>query len=68
MGMLLVPIFVGQIIERNHDEVRAAVHSEYLFIGLSLVAIAVSFILARSSDKHPGLQLDVPNKTKKIKN
>jgi MFS family permease len=68
MGMLLVPIFVGQIIERNiDDEIRAAVHSEYLFIGLSLVAIAVSFILARSSDKNPGLQLDVPNKAKKIK-
>lgn len=68
MGMLLVPIFVGQIIERNiDDEIRAAVHSEYLFIGLSLIAIAVSFILARSSDKHPGLQLDVPNKVKKVK-
>jgi MFS family permease len=69
MGMLLVPIFVGQIIERNiDDEIRAAVHSEYLFIGLSLIAIAVSFILARSSDKHPGLRLDVPNKVKKVKN
>ena len=69
MGMLLVPIFVGQIIERNiDDEIRAAVHSEYLFIGLSLIAIAVSFILARSSDKNPGLQLDVPNKVKKVKN
>jgi MFS family permease len=66
MGMLLVPIFVGQIIERNpNDEVRAAVNAEYLFIALALVAIAVSFVLAHSSDKNPGLQLDVPNKAKK---
>lgn len=66
MGMLLVPIVVGQIIERNiDDEIRAAVQAEYLFIGLALVAIAVSFILSRSSDRHPHLQLDVPNKVNK---
>ncbi|MDD3522673.1 MAG: MFS transporter, partial [Bacteroidales bacterium] len=40
MGMLLVPIFVGQIIEKNIDnQIRAAVHAEYLFIGLALAAI-----------------------------
>ncbi len=66
MGMWLVPIFVGQIIERNlDDKIRAAVNAEYLFIALSVVAIIVSFILARSSDKNPVLELDVPNKAKK---
>ena len=68
MGMLLVPIFVGQIIEKNIDnQIRAAVHAEYLFIGLALAAIAVSLILSRSSDSNPHLQLDVPNKARKTK-
>ncbi|HQN82626.1 MAG TPA: MFS transporter [Bacteroidales bacterium] len=68
MGMLLVPIFVGQIIEKNIDnQIRAAVHAEYLFIGLALAAIAVSLILSRSSDANPHLQLDVPNKARKTK-
>ena len=68
MGMLLVPIFVGKIIEKNiDDQIRAAVQAEYLFIGLALVAIAVSLILSRSSDSNPHLQLDVPNKVRKTK-
>ncbi|MDD2289209.1 MAG: MFS transporter [Bacteroidales bacterium] len=68
MGMLLVPIFVGQIIEKNIDnQIRAAVHAEYLFIGLALAAIVVSLILSRSSDANPHLQLDVPNKARKTK-
>ncbi|HOR11949.1 MAG TPA: MFS transporter [Bacteroidales bacterium] len=69
MGMLLVPIFVGQIIEKNiNDQIRAAVQAEYLFIGLALVAIAVSLILSRSADKNPQLQLDDPNKVRKTVN
>lgn len=66
MGMLLVPIFVGRIIENNiNDELRGALHSEILFIGLALVAIVVSVTLNRSSNSHPELKLDVPNKVKK---
>ena len=67
MGMLVVPIFVGKIIEKTTDETVAAVRAEYLFIGLALVAVSVSFILSRSSDKNPHLRLDVPNKEKKVK-
>ncbi|NLA15976.1 MAG: major facilitator superfamily domain-containing protein 1 [Bacteroidales bacterium] len=63
MGMLLVPIFVGRIIENNKG-VKGAVYSEILFIGLALVAIAVSVILSHSSDSHPELKLDTPNKVK----
>jgi predicted Na+-dependent transporter len=72
MGMLLVPIFVGKIIENTSakviegvdSSVKAAVNAEYLFIGLAVVAITVSIILNRSSKNNPQLGLDVPNKSK----
>lgn len=70
MGMLLVPIVVGFIISETTKSVadttmagvKSAVNAEYFFILLSVIAIAVSFILGRSSDKNPELQLDLPNK------
>ena len=61
MGMLLVPIFVGGILERNTG-VEAAVKAEYIFIALGIVAITVSLMLFFSSKKNPQLQLDEPNK------
>ena len=61
MGMLLVPIFVGGILERNTG-VEAAVKAEYIFIALGIVAITVSLMLFFSSKKTPQLQLDEPNK------
>jgi MFS family permease len=61
MGMLLVPIFVGGILERNSG-VEAAVKAEYIFIALGVVAITVSLLLFFSSKKNPQLQLDEPNK------
>lgn len=61
MGMLCVPIFVGRIFaDTALDEVTRAVRSEYIFIGLAVVAIAVSLLLRRSSAKHPELGLDKP--------
>lgn len=66
MGMLLVPIFVGKIIQnKNITEVQAAVNAEYLFMGLAVVAIGIALWLVRSSKQNPQLKLDVPNKTKK---
>ncbi len=72
MGMLLVPIFVGGILKRYiidannvSQQVSAAVHAEYLFIGLGIVAVTVSILLAKSSKKNPQLHLDDPNKVKK---
>jgi MFS family permease len=68
MGMLVVPIFVGLIIDstakRIADPRQAAVNAEYLFIFLAIVAVAVALILKRSSDANPQLKLDVPNKKK----
>jgi MFS family permease len=68
-GMLIVPIFVGLIFEatakRGADPKQGAVHAEYLFIFLAIVAVAVALILKRSSDANPQLKLDVPNKNRK---
>ena len=63
MGMLLVPIFVGRILDK-YDGVVASVNAEYIFIGLGIVAITVSLLLFFSSKKNPQLQLDIPNKQK----
>ncbi|NLC75548.1 MAG: major facilitator superfamily domain-containing protein 1 [Clostridiales bacterium] len=72
MGMLLVPIFVGGIFKKyvieagNHaQELSAAVRAEYIFIGLGIVAVVVSLLLATSSNRNPALELDQPNKKKK---
>ena len=66
MGMLIVPIFVGLIFDsaaqKMADPKEAAVHAEYLFIFLGIVAVTVALLLKRSSDKNPQLQLDIPNK------
>ena len=69
MGMLLVPIFVGLVFEKNiievgnhTQEIAAAVKAEYIFISLGVVAVCVSLLLAFSSKKNPQLELDLPNK------
>lgn len=63
MGMLVVPIFVGRIFRNEAlDDVTAAVHAEWIFIGLGIIAITVAFLFRESSRRHPGLELDVPNK------
>lgn len=71
MGMLLVPIFVGRILKSyilqagsHSQEVMAAIRAEYLFIGLGVVAVCVSLLLAASSKRNPQLKLDLPNKQK----
>ena len=59
MGMLLVPIFVGRIFKTDSG-VSAAVSAEYIFIGLGCAALAVAFLLLRSSRRHAELALDEP--------
>jgi uncharacterized membrane protein YfcA len=65
--MWAVPIYIGRIFTRtitesgNHgQEVAAAIHAEYIFILLGVVAIAVAVLLFFSSRKHPDLRLDEP--------
>jgi len=73
MGMLVVPIFVGIIITKTTESIpdkaaaslQSAVNAEYFFVALSLVAIAIAFMLRRSSLQNPQLMIDLPNKRKK---
>ena len=67
LGMWAVPIYVGRIFTRditeagNHaQEVTAAIHAEYIFILLGIVAIAVAVMLFLSSRRNPQLRLDEP--------
>ena len=67
LGMWAVPIYVGRIFTNriteagNHaQEVSAAIHAEYIFIILGVVAIVVSILLFLTSRKHPELRLDEP--------
>lgn len=63
MGLLLVPIFVGRIFKKEAiDSVTAAVHAEWLFIGLGALAICIALLFSRNSARHPELGLDKPNK------
>ena len=65
MGMWAVPIYVGKIFTKTItepgnkvQEVSAAIHAEYVFIVLGIIAIAVAFLLRFSSRKHPELGRD----------
>ena len=75
MGMLLVPIFVGRIMKNYADKKEgldaataeildkaAAVHSEFIFVSLGIVAITVAVCLFFNSKKHPELKIDRPSK------
>ena len=61
MGMLLVPIAVGFIFRNTESGKIAALHSEYVFLALCVLAIVVSLLYARSSDRNPDLGLDKAN-------
>ena len=67
LGMWAVPIYIGKIFKKeiteagNHaQEVSAALHAEYIFIILGVVAIAVAILLFFSSKKNPEMGLDEP--------
>ena len=71
MGMWAVPIYIGKIFTKeiteagNHaQEVSAAIHAEYIFILLGIIAIAVAAMLFVSSRRHPELSLDTPASNK----
>lgn len=61
MGMLLVPVAVGFIFRNTESGKLAALHSEFVFLALCVLAIVVSLLYARSSDKNPELGLDKAN-------
>lgn len=67
LGMWAVPIYVGRIFKKEiteagniTQEITAAIHAEYVFIFLGIVAIATAMMLYHSSRRHPELRLDEP--------
>lgn len=54
IGLFLTPIIVGNIIEKAASPVAA----EYFFIALAVMAIVVSVLLSRASDRNPHMGLD----------
>ncbi len=56
MGMMLVPIWVGRILDTSGNPV----HVEILFIALAVISICVALAFIRSANKHPELGLDRP--------
>ena len=67
MGMWAVPIYIGYIFNseiteagNKAQEISAAIHAEYIFILLGLVAIFVAVMLLLASRRHPELKLDSP--------
>ena len=67
MGMMIVPIFIGRIFKNTItesgnalQEVSAAIHAEYIFVLLGVIAIAVAIMLFFSSRRHPERELDAP--------
>ncbi|MDE5733479.1 MAG: hypothetical protein K2H95_10695, partial [Bacteroidales bacterium] len=42
------------------QEVNAAIHAEYIFILMGVIAITVAVMLYISSRRHPELKLDEP--------
>ena len=69
LGMWAVPIYIGNIFTKeitqagNHtQEVSAAIHAEYIFILLGIIAIGTAIMLFISSGRNPDLKLDEPAK------
>ena len=60
LGMWAVPIYVGGIFDRYSNGLSAAIHAEYVFVLLGVIAIAVAIMLFFSSRRHPELKLDQP--------
>jgi MFS family permease len=67
LGMWAVPIYIGRIFTKEitqagnkAQEISAAIHAEYIFILLGIIAIGVALMLYFTSKKHPELQLDKP--------
>lgn len=62
IGLLLVPVAVGKIFKTDKS-LSSVVYAELLFIALAGMAIVISLALKKSSQNHPELKLDEPNKS-----
>ncbi|MDR2359554.1 MAG: MFS transporter [Prevotellaceae bacterium] len=62
IGLMSVPVVIGKIFKSVDTPAAAVPYAEMVFITLACIAIIISLILKKSSQKHPELQLDAPNK------
>lgn len=62
IGLMLIPILVGNILDKAATAMIGAKNAEYIFVILGIISIIVSVLLIRSSRKHPELHLDEPVK------
>ncbi|MDR2650895.1 MAG: MFS transporter [Prevotellaceae bacterium] len=61
IGLMLVPVVIGKIFMLA-DSLSAVIYAELVFIVLACIAIVISLVLKKSSQNHPELKLDEPNK------
>jgi MFS family permease len=61
IGLMLIPVVIGKIL-KTMESLTGVIFAELVFIALAGVAIVISFILKKSSQTHPELKLDEPNK------
>jgi predicted MFS family arabinose efflux permease len=61
IGLMLTPVVIGRIL-KNAESQTAVIYAEMVFIALAVIAIFISFVLKKSSQAHPELKLDEPNK------
>jgi MFS family permease len=61
IGLMLIPVVIGKIF-MSFESLSAVIYSELVFIVLAGIAIVISFVLKKSSQNHPELKLDEPNK------
>jgi MFS family permease len=61
IGLMLVPVVIGKIFMLA-ESLTAVMYAELVFIALAGIAIVISLALKKSSQNHPELKLDEPNK------
>ena len=62
IGLMMIPILVGNILDKSVTDMVGAKNAEYVFVFLGAASIVVACLLVRSSRRHPDLQLDEPAK------
>ena len=62
LGLLTFKMVAGRILNAASAPVAGAVSVELMFTALCLAAVFTAFLFARSSRKHPELELDTPNR------
>ena len=62
LGLLSFKMIAGKILGRSGDALQGAVSVELMFTGLCIAAVLTALLFARSSRRHPELELDTPNR------